>query len=647
MDSAMNKRIVFLGILLSGLVLFLFTVQIRFGTTLDEASAVETQYIARQTIASDLVDRITQIEALAYKIPLTASNERVLQQQQETFHNKLETIRDLIRLLERGGQYTRSVPLNIAEKEVFVRSFDLHKPEHAPIEVVRLKPQIEHINSIVEQLGELTRAKLNAVEYGRPVREISNRMMLLTKSIHSIFRRMKENANRLYFIAHEELTRQSALIKDRKIRYNFITFAGVFLLFVLLGMIAKYFIQELRDKIYIDRLTGLGTRRKLEETSMNKDALLILIDLDDFSDINSLYGMEYGNKILRMQADKLRTFDARAKTYRVAGDVFGLLYYAFPDDDAAVMERINALREHLKDCSRCKVDVSVTIAAARGEECLHDAYTALDIANAKGEPAWIYHDEGDYMREVQFNRLWHDELRSALEHDAIVPFFQPIVDRDRNVIHYETLMRLKRSNGKTEYISPSIFLDVAKKTKLYLPISRRLIEKAFAFFSDKPDVSFTINLSYEDMEREQMREFLDEMILKHHAKGRVVFEVLETSLIDNPIVIEEFIAHFRQMGVKIAIDDFGDGYSNLRRVVALNPDYLKIDGSLIQAMLRDRRSHKMVENIVEYAREFHIKTVAEFVSTPEIFNECKRLNMDYCQGYYFAEPGPTIISRLD
>jgi EAL domain-containing protein (putative c-di-GMP-specific phosphodiesterase class I) len=122
----------------------------------------------------------------------------------------------------------------------------------------------------------------------------------------------------------------------------------------------------------------------------------------------------------------------------------------------------------------------------------------------------------------------------------------------------------------------------------------------------------------------------------------VVFEVLETSLIDNPIVIEEFIAHFRELGVKIAIDDFGDGYSNLRRVVALNPDYLKIDGSLIQAMLRDRRSHKMVENIVEYAREFEIKTVAEFVSTPEIFNECKRLNMDYCQGYFFAEPSPQL-----
>jgi EAL domain-containing protein (putative c-di-GMP-specific phosphodiesterase class I) len=106
--------------------------------------------------------------------------------------------------------------------------------------------------------------------------------------------------------------------------------------------------------------------------------------------------------------------------------------------------------------------------------------------------------------------------------------------------------------------------------------------------------------------------------------------------------IEEFVRRFRAFGVCFAIDDFGSDYSNLLRTLRLAPNYLKIDGSLIQAMLRDRRSHKMVANIVEYAREFDIKTVAEFVSTPEIFEECKRLEMDYCQGYYFAEPSPQL-----
>jgi len=364
----------------------------------------------------------------------------------------------------------------------------------------------------------------------------------------------------------------------------------------------------------------------------------IFIDMDDFSDVNSLYGMPFGDKVLRNQADKLRHFDPEAKIFRVAGDVFGIYYASCANEDAVIEEKITQIRDCLKDCTKCNMEISVTVGAARGEDCLHDAYTALDIANTKDEPWWIYHDESRYIREIKFNRLWHDELKSALDHNAIVPFFHPIVDKDKNVIHYETLMRLRRSNGKTEYISPAVFLDVAKRTKLYLPVSRRLIEKAFIFFRDKPDVSFTINLSYEDMEKEPIQSFLSDMIAQHHAAGRVVFEVLETSFIDNPELLDQFIAHFRSLGVKFAIDDFGAGYSNLKRVVALNPDYLKIDGSLIQAMLHDKRSHKMVESIVEYAREFGIKTVAEYVSTPEIFAECQRLNMDYCQGYYFAEP---------
>jgi diguanylate cyclase (GGDEF)-like protein len=620
------------------LIVFLFVMQFHFAKTIEASSQAQKQFMIKQTIASDLIDATTQVETLTYKIPLTSSNPRVLDVYLRTFNQNMVEIRDLITLLESGGTYTKVLALNVAGHNSYTRTLHLNKPETLPIEVIRLKPQTERVSRLVEQLKKLTLKKLDAISSGISTHQLGREITLLAKSGTSIFRRMKEDANRLYYTAHEEETQQTKSINTRKARYNFVTFATIVLVFVFLSMILRYFIQELRDKIYTDRLTGLGSRRKLEEVTMQENTLLLLIDMDDFSDINSLYGMDFGDKVLLNQADKIRNFDGRAKTFRVAGDIFGILYYSFPDDDAQIMERIEAIRSRLKDCTRCNMEISVTIAAARGSDCLHDAYTALDIANTKNEPAWIYHDEGDYMREVQFSRLWHDELRAALDHDTIVPFFQPIVDKDRNVIHYETLMRLKRSNGKIEFISPSVFLDVAKKTKLYLPVSRRLIEKAFTFFGDKPDISFTINLSYEDMEREEMRTFLEEMVLQHEASGRVVFEVLETSLIDNPIVIEEFIAHFRELGVKIAIDDFGDGYSNLRRVVALNPDYLKIDGSLIQAMLRDRRSHKMVENIVEYAREFEIKTVAEFVSTPEIFNECKRLNMDYCQGYFFAEP---------
>ena len=638
----MSKRTVILSVSLILALLLLFVVQLLFSSAIEKESRIEHQYLIKQVIASDLSTRITLIESMAYKIPLTANSRRLLDVYMKKLTATIHDISHLIRLLESGGTYTRTAPLNLPGVEMFTRVFHLSPPATIPTEVIRLKPRVTLLETMCTQLEQFVQKKINVRRDNGSLNQLGERISFFAKSLDSIFRRMKEDANQLYYDAQQHQSRHMQKIQTRKTRYNYVTIGTLVFILLLFLLLVKNFITELQHKLYVDRLTGLGSRAQLEETRLSDTSLLLLIDMDDFSDINSLYGMAFGNKILRNQADKLRHFDPQARIFRVAGDIFGVYYAAFPDDDTKIQEKIIAIQKLLRDCSRCQMEISVTIAAAQGADCLHDAYTALDIANTKDEPYWIYHDESQYIREVKFNRLWHDELKSALDHDAIVPFFHPIVDKDKNVIHYETLMRLRRSNGKTEYISPSVFLEVAKKTKLYLPISRRLIEKAFAFFSDKPDISFTINLSYEDMEKEPIQDFLAEMIEKYHARDRVMFEVLETSFINNPDLLEEFIAHFRSLGVKFAIDDFGAGYSNLKRVVALNPDYLKIDGSLIQAMVHDRRSHKMVENIVEYAREFGIKTVAEYVSTPEIFAECQRLNMDYCQGYYFAEPSPRL-----
>ena len=638
----MNKQAIFLTTFLVLALLLLFVVQLLFSSVIEKESRAEQQYLVKQVIASDLSTRITLIESMTYKIPLTANSQRLLGVYMKKLTTTIDEISHLIQLFESGGTYTRTAPLNLPGMDTYTKVFHLSPPTTIPTEVIRLKPRVKLLETMCARLEQLIQKKINARQHNGSLTQLGGKISFFAKSLDSVFRRMKEDANQLYYDAQQKQGQQMQKIQTRKTRYNYVTIGALVFIFLLFLLLVKNFIAELRRKLYVDRLTGLRSRAQLEETRFTDTSLLLLIDMDDFSDINSLYGMAFGDKVLRNQADKLRRFDPESRIFRVAGDVFGVYYADFPGDNGRIVDTIRNIRTLLKDCSRCNMEISVTISAAQGADCLHDAYTALDIANTKDEPFWIYHDESKYIREVKFNRLWHDELKSALDHDAIVPFFHPIVDQDRNVIHYETLMRLRRSNGKTEYISPTIFLDVAKKTKLYLPISRRLIEKAFVFFSDKPEVSFTINLSYEDMEKEPIQTFLADMIEKYHAKGRVMFEVLETSFIDNPNFLETFIAHFRSLGVKFAIDDFGAGYSNLKRVVALNPDYLKIDGSLIQAMIHDRRSHKMVENIVEYAREFGIKTIAEYVSTPEIFAECKRLNMDYCQGYYFAEPSPQL-----
>jgi EAL domain-containing protein (putative c-di-GMP-specific phosphodiesterase class I) len=108
-------------------------------------------------------------------------------------------------------------------------------------------------------------------------------------------------------------------------------------------------------------------------------------------------------------------------------------------------------------------------------------------------------------------------------------------------------------------------------------------------------------------------------------------------------VVKEFIAEAKRIGVEIAIDDFGSGYSNFEHLIHLDVNYLKIDGSLIQNLDTDENAQLIVKTIVQFAQALHIKTIAEYVSSEEIFNHVKELGIDYSQGYFIGKPEPKTL----
>jgi len=431
-------------------------------------------------------------------------------------------------------------------------------------------------------------------------------------------------------------------------------YSAVILLLLTIFLGIYYFVKALKQKLYVDELTQLYSRVKLEETLFREESLLFLVDVDDFSDINSIYGSNVGDEVLCCVSRKIKAIMPFAEHFRVSGDVFGIYistnisYTNINGIKKQIKEIRDYIQYHHEENRVCQEEISVTIGVARGESCFHDAFMALDIANSKSEPYRIFHDESDFKEEIEFNRYWHKELVLALEKDSIVPFFQPIVDVKMQIVNQEALMRLHREgeDGEGEYLSP-IFLEVAHKTKQYRGLSQKMIEKTFIQFSDSALGSFSINLSSEDIEKEGSQVFLKSMIQQYDVANRVTFEILESSVIHNKTLLEAFISEFKSYGVRFAIDDFGSGYSNHRRVVNLDPDYIKIDGELIQYMLKDKKSYKMVENIASYAKEFHIRTVAEHIDSPELFEACKALGIDYFQGYLFAKPSPQVITKIE
>lgn len=184
-------------------------------------------------------------------------------------------------------------------------------------------------------------------------------------------------------------------------------------------------------------------------------------------------------------------------------------------------------------------------------------------------------------------------------------------------------------------------MEIAKKSRQYLAITRTVIEKSFEYFKDK-NFEFSINLTLEDMIDLKMREFILQKLTQYNIGSRVVFEIVESEEIANFDEINDFIANLRELGCKIAIDDFGSGYSNFAYLIKLNADYIKIDGSLIKDFTTDKNHSNIVTTILEFAKLQNIKTIAEFVSKEDILEKVTKLEIDYAQGFYIHEPSSEI-----
>ncbi len=210
---------------------------------------------------------------------------------------------------------------------------------------------------------------------------------------------------------------------------------------------------------------------------------------------------------------------------------------------------------------------------------------------------------------------------------------QPIINnKTKQIEKYECLVRIENEG---EIHTPFFFLEVAKKTYLYMEIQKTMILKCFQKFSDLP-YSFSINLSMIDFNNKNFMNFLFEDIKKYNLQNRLIVELLEDEVI-NSKNISNYLKDFKDLGVRIAIDDFGSGYSNFVYLKELNIDILKIDGSLIQN-IDDPKIHILITKIVEISKEFGFESVGEFIDNEHIALEVTKLGIDYSQGYYYGKP---------
>jgi len=413
---------------------------------------------------------------------------------------------------------------------------------------------------------------------------------------------------------------------------------------------------ELQTQLYTNNLTKLPNRLSLlKSISLLEEKSLIIINIDDFKEINDFYGHAIGDDILKQFANKLqeltRYISFRELTHLHA-DEFALLIKIklSKDDFVKIIQKITSDIEHTLFVSdENTINLRITIGAVFNDKdpfanTLEKADIALKLAKKKGIPYLVYDKNLGIEEQYKTNMQWVHKLKDAFVDDAIVPFYQPIYDNaTQKIASCECLVRLIDKDGKV--ISPFAFLTVAKKSRLYTNITKTMIQKSCHYFKNL-HCDFSINLSIDDMLNNETIRYLQEQIHYYDVANKITIEILETEGIENYEEISAFLMQMKEMGCKIAIDDFGSGYSSFEYLLKLHVDYIKIDGTLIKNIDTDTNSAIVVETIVNFAKKLGILTIAEFVHSQEVFEKVKQLGVDRSQGFYLCEPRADIKDLL-
>lgn len=403
--------------------------------------------------------------------------------------------------------------------------------------------------------------------------------------------------------------------------------------------------QELKNSLLIDRLTLLPNRLKLmEDTSLHsksKSLHLALINIDNFKDINDLYGYEVGDEILKQVATKaLDICKSSGSVYKLPNDEYALfttLNISAEEFLQVIGNVISKIQETKFEATGNLVFITLSCGIASNQQALLiKANNALQIAKKNERSIVVYDNSLNTKEKISLNIDGVLLIKNAIKEDRITPYFQPIYNsRSKKIEKYEALARIIKSDG--EVILPYMFLGIAMKSKLYPEITKAMIRKSFEFFKDK-DYEFSINLSISDIRNKDTLKFILEKIEEFENPKRVVFEILENDKIENYEELKKFIKKVKIYGCKIAIDDFGSGYSNFSHIFELNVDYLKIDSSLVKFITTDENSRVITKTIINFASSLGLKTIAEFVEDKESLDLLEKMGVDFVQGYYIGKP---------
>jgi len=406
-------------------------------------------------------------------------------------------------------------------------------------------------------------------------------------------------------------------------------------------------IKLYENNIHINKniydLTKLPSRYALNEALNGSPQSLLYVNIDNFDFINTIYGMGKANKILKECAQRLKRFLPRnAELFHITADEFViLLEEPSKNQDKLLADQIHALFKEAAiefDEYMHFIVFSIGIDRGEGKKLFVNAKSASKEARYfGGDKSVLFSQSSDYMKEQRENFYWIGVLNRAFEEDKIFTYYQPIINNaNPEIKHYEVLCRLMDDNNNL--IDAKNFINSAKIVGLSTQITRTVIDKTFKLFKSN-NFNFSINISMYDLYENYLLDFLKYKCEHYNIDAsRVYLEIVEDIIGSTELDIDRQVLALRKSGYRVIIDDFGSEKTMYSRMFDLKAEFIKIDGSFIRELSRDKSYRIIVQSIVDFSKEHGIKTIAEHIESEEIYEITKELGIDYAQGYLFGRP---------
>ena len=421
-------------------------------------------------------------------------------------------------------------------------------------------------------------------------------------------------------------------------------------------------ITNLGKEKQIDHMTGLYNRFEFEG-SIKKYLMdgsqitrigVMILDMDAFKNVNDLYDRMFGDEILRITAGNISTMlSDNARVYRLDGDEFGIIITNGSETDAQeifskIQEQYTHQQEYNGKKYYCTISGGYAVCPDNADnylELLKCANYALERSKALGKNRMtIYSPEIPQVKERKLEMV--QMLRESIERGfaGFSVCYQPQVDAKTGKLYgAEALARWHCS--KYGDVSPGEFIPLLEQNGLIVPMGMWILRKAAAqckkWCEQKPDFNMSVNLSYQQFLEGDLtsfvRDILEEMDL---APFNLTLELTESYFVKEDAIVRETLESFREMGVRVAMDDFGVGYSSLFMLKYIPADIVKIDRGFVKGITTDLFNATFIRSITELCNDVGKQVCLEGVETKEEYGSVSNMGLRLIQGFYFGRPVP-------